>query len=55
MFQNKIISEYTLKLIKLCHFLKKFLEGTCPPPPTFNIQNDRPTFHAYNTIMFILV
>ena len=33
MFQNKIISEYTLKLIKLCHFLKKFLEGTCPPPP----------------------
>ena len=29
-FQDKIISEYTLKLIKLCHFLKKFSKEHAP-------------------------
>ena len=30
MYQDKIISEYTLKLIKLCHFLKNFSKKHAP-------------------------
>ena len=30
MYEDKIISEYTLKLIKLCHFLKIFSKEHAP-------------------------